>query len=195
MIVAIDCEYVAPSAVAGEVPGVRPDVRTEYCEIMQIGACKVGRDGNELGVLEIVVLPHLIYEIPSWLSAMTGMTRERRVREGVPFAEALQRLADFVNGETPWVFQGDEHVLRGNAHAQKIEMPFTGPFLRAKQFLLEMGITLEDYQRKGFAEMNSGHLYSVLGIELPVIEGVGAHNAVHDARSLAHSMYYLLRRR
>lgn len=192
--IGIDHEYIAENAPQGdEPPTERPDVTSVYCEVMQMGACLLDDDGNEIVVLNQTVKAHRIHAIPPWLSNMTGMTEERREREGVSFPDALLELSVFVGAcRVPWTFNGDWWVLEGNARAHGITLPFNRPFKRVKPRLAGWGVTLKDYQRLGFTEMNSGDLHKVLGIELPSIEGVGAHDAAHDARSLAHSVHRLV---
>ncbi len=191
MIIGIDHEYIPENATQGDTPGGRPDVHEVYCEVMQMGACKLDGGGNEIAVLSQTVSAHKIHIIPPWLSRMTGMTAEKRERDGIPFPDALSMLAKFVGDSRPWTFNGDWFVLQRNAEVHGIRLPFPQPFYRVKHRLEEWGVTLDDYKRFGFLEMSSGNLYKVLGIELPEIEGVGAHDAAHDARSLAHSVYQL----
>ncbi len=190
-MIGIDHEYIAENAVQGDKPGERPDVQNVYCEIMQIGACKLNAEGKEIGVLNLVVKAHKIHTIPLWLSHMTGMTEERRA-QGVSFPEALEELIKFVGDDDQiWTFNGDWWVLEGNTRAHNIVLPFSKPFNRLKPLLPEHGINVDDFKPFGFNEVCSGGLYKVLGIELPEIEGVGAHDAAHDARSLAHAVYRL----
>lgn len=191
VMIGIDNEYISANALQGDVPGARPDVQSVYCEIMQMGACKLDNMGREIGVLNLIVQAHHIKIIPLWLSRMTGMTEEKRAT-GVPFPVALQKLIEFVgDDEELWTFSGDWWVLAGNARAHGITLPFEKPFSRLKPLLSERGITLDDFTAKGFDEVCSGGLYKVLGIDLPKIEGVGAHDAAHDARSLAYSVHHL----
>lgn len=194
MLVGVDHEYIPEDAAKGDVPGKRPDVRTVYCEVMQMGACKLDGAGNEVAVLNQTVSAYKIHVIPPWLSKMTGMTAEKREREGISFPEAFAVLVDFLDGNTPWTFMGDEHVLRVNVDAHGLIWPFEQSFQLVKPRLPDWGVTLEDYRRLGLNEMNSGNLHKVLGIELPSIEGVGAHDAAHDARSLTHSVYHLTKK-
>lgn len=195
-MIGIDHEYIPEGSPMGAtLPPARPNVHTTYCEVMQMGACKLDAQGREIDVLNRTVKAHRIPEVPLWLTNMTGMTTQRREAEGVTFPEALAELVDFVGNDTgPWVFNGDWWVLWGNAKAHNISMPFTQPFLRVARQLPDFGIILADYQALGFDEVNSGNLHKVLGIKLPEITGVGAHDAAHDARSIAYSMYHLLHR-
>lgn len=191
MTVGVDHEYIPENAAKGDTPGPRPDVRTTYCEVMQMGACKLDEVGQEVAVLNQTVSAHKLHFIPPWLSKMTGMTAEKREAEGIPFPEALEKLVDFAAEETPWTFMGDEHVLRGNVAAHGLKWPFKNPFRLVKPMLEAYRITIVEYRQHGFEEVNSGNLHTVLGIKLPAIEGVGAHDALHDARSLTHSIHYL----
>jgi hypothetical protein len=190
-MIGIDHEYIPENAAQGDTPSERPDVQKVYCEIMQMGACKLDAAGREIDVLNVIVRAHRIHAIPLWLSRMTGMTKEKRTT-GLSFPDALRQLVDFVGDDKDlWTFSGDWWVLEGNAKAHGISMPFEKPFNRLKPLLADKGITLEDYRSKGFNEVCSGGLYKVLGIDLPNIEGAGAHDAAHDARSLARSVYHL----
>lgn len=193
-MIGIDHEYIAENAPNGMHPPVqRPDVKKVYCEVMQMGACKLDASGAEIDVLNITVNAHRIHEVPLWLTQMTGMTTERRESEGISFPRALEKLEAFVGSSTDvWTFSGDWWVLEGNAKAHGIILPFSQPFQRVKPLLESYGVTHYDYSALGYDEVNSGHLYEVLGLTLPKIEGVGAHDAAHDARSVAHSMHHLL---
>lgn len=62
---------------------------------MQIGACKLDNEGNEIGLLNLTVRAHTIEIIPPWLEKMTGMTAEKRSR-GLDFAAAMEQLVEFV---------------------------------------------------------------------------------------------------
>lgn len=192
MISTIDNEYIAANAPQGHEPPLeRPDVRKDYCEVMQMAACKLDDNGNEVAIMDQVVSAHKIHFIPPWLSKMTGMTEKKRAEEGIPFPKALAMLHDLVgDDERPWTFYGDYDVLKGNANEHGIELPFKHSFMRVKPRLERWGVTLADYQRLGLSEMNSGDLHKVLGIEIPETEGVGTHDAKHDVRSLAHSLYH-----
>ena len=193
-IIALDFEYIPKNAGAGDVPGPRPGVQEVYCEIMQIGACKLDNVGNEIGLLNLTVRAHSIETIPPWLEKMTGMTAEKR-SDGFDFPEALKLLVEFVGDDiVPFIFNGDFLVLEGNVKAHGIEMSFKEPFTRVKPLLESWGITLADYQKHGFNEVNSGNMATVLGLSLPHIEGVGTHDAAHDARSLAYSVHHCLQK-
>ncbi len=194
-MIAIDTEYLAEDALPGDNPGPRPNVEEVYCEIMQIGACKLDMSGKEISTLNITVRAHRLEEIPRWLVTMTGMNKEKRA-QGTDFKDALKKLVSFVGDDKEiWTFNGDWFVLKGNLESHGLENPFPEPFLRTKPMLSELGVTPLMYEQIGVNEMNSGNLYKVLGIPLPAIEGVGAHDACHDARSLAYSMYHLLHKK
>lgn len=189
-MITIDCEYIPENAAQGDTPGGRPDVKTTYCELMQIGACKLDGQGREIGVLNLVVKAHRIEFIPLWLQTMTGMTPERRAR-GMAFSEALRNLQAFIGTDQDiWVMNGDWWVLWGNARAHHIELPYKEQFKRLKPMLPDLGITLPMFEKAGFTEVISGGLYKVLGINLPITDG-HEHDALHDARSLAYSIYKL----
>lgn len=190
-LVGIDTEYIAATAVQGEIPGPRPNPESVYCEVMQIGACKLDGEGREIEVLNLTVQAHRIPTIPQWLIRMTGMTEEKRAK-GIPFPEALEKLVAFLEDERDvWTFGGDWHVLQANIRAHGLTSPSITPFQRLKPYLENYGLDFERFKRAGLSEVSSGGLYKVLGIHLPLIEGVGIHDAVHDARSLIHSIYHL----
>lgn len=189
-MIALDHEYLAEDAVHGDTPGQRPDVQKVYCEVMQMGACKLDAHGREIATFNLDVQAHRLHRIPAWLTSLTGMTEARRAR-GVPFRTAFARLIAFIGDDTNlWTFSGDWWVLEGNAVSHGLRMPFP-PFKRVKPLLSSHHVTLEPFQQAGFNEVCSGGLAQVLGIQLPLIEGVGVHDAAHDARSLAHAIHHL----
>ena len=191
-MIGLDHEYIATDAPSGaEPPQQRPDPRVTYCEVMQMGACKLNSGGEEIDILNRIVKGHRLRTVPIWLSNMTGLTTQHREDEGVSFPEAFDELVAFIGNERPWVFNLDWYVLRANAQAHGISFPFDEEFRRVKSELARYGVGIDAYRAKGFDEVNSGHLYAVLGLQLPVIEGVGAHDAAHDARSIAYSMHHL----
>ncbi len=193
-MIVIDCEYIPENSPMGDVPGPRPNVEEVYCEVIQIGVCKLDDQGREKGWLSLTVKPCKIETIPPWLSRMTGISNSDRAR-GVSFLKALGDLLEFVGGDHDiWTFNGDWYVLMGNAYKQAIWYPFQEPFKRFKPYLPEFGITEEDFAKAGFSEVCSSGLHKVLGIEIPPIEGIGPHNAVYDARSLAYSIHHLLKK-
>lgn len=190
-MIAIDCEYIPENAPQGDNPGIRPDVEKVYCEVIQIGACKIDDSGNEIQTLNITIKPNLIPHIPPWLIKMTGMTDQKRLI-GLNFADGLKQLKDFVGDDNDvWTFNGDWWVLEGNAKKLNVDFPFQVPFKRLKPQLENFNIRIDDFKAKGLNEISSGGLYKVLNIKLPEIEGVGVHDAAHDARSLGFSIYKL----
>lgn len=190
-MIGIDTEYVAHNAVQGDIPGPRPNPQSVYCEIMQIGACKLDGQGQEVGTLNLTVRAHILSRIPKWLTTLTGMTEEKRSL-GISFPEALKELVSFIGDDDDiWTFGGDWWVFEANMKAHDLVSPFAGPFQRLKPILDEHDLTLERFKSEGFSEVCSGGLYKVLGLQLPTIEGVGAHDAAHDARSLIHAVHHL----
>jgi DNA polymerase III alpha subunit (gram-positive type) len=190
-MIGIDFEYIKENAPEGDDPGGRPDIQNTYCEIVQIGACKIDADGKEIKSLNIMVAPYTIQTLPPWFVSMTGITEKKR-ESGIPFPDALKQLQTFVGEESLVVtFSGDWFVLEGNVKKWNIANPFPEPFVRLKPMLDTYGIGLEDFKRSGLQEVQSGGLYKVLNITLPKTSGVGEHDAEHDARSLIHSAYHL----
>jgi hypothetical protein len=193
LMITIDLEYIPENAAKGMIPGERPNVQWVYCEAMQIGACRLDPSGREVATLDVTVRAHRLFFIPPWLSAMTGMTEERRA-EGVAFPEALKQLVDFVGDDDDvWTMHMDWWALSANAKEHRLLLPFKHQFKKLKPKLPDLGITLEDFLVAGFPEVISGGLYKVLGITLPEAPGRKPHDATHDARSLAHSIYFLRR--
>ncbi|XKT74233.1 MAG: exonuclease domain-containing protein [Patescibacteria group bacterium UBA2163] len=189
-MIAIDTEYIPETASEDVIPSQRPDVTKVYCEIIQIGAVRLNEEGKETEALNITVSPSFIFSLPKWLKDMTGMTDEKR-QQGISFKDAIQKLNDFIGEDKNiWTFNGDWFVFIKNAEKHNVELPFS-KFKRVLPKLQEWGVTLEGFQNIGSKEVCSGDLYKVLGIKLPNIEGVGTHDATHDARSLAHSVYFL----
>jgi len=82
-------------------------------------------------------------------------------------------------------------VIKGNAKAHGIALPFKKPFKRLKPLLPEHNITADTFKKFGFDENMQWRPLPSARHSAAQIEGVGAHDAAHDARSLAHSIYRL----
>jgi DNA polymerase III epsilon subunit-like protein len=191
-MIAIDTEYISEKAVDGPVPGNRPDVTTTYCEIMQIGAAKLDGRGNEVSTLSLTIRPSFISHIPEWLSKMTGMTEGKR-QKGITLQEGIRQLNDFIGGEKfVWTFSGDWHVFSNSAKKHDFVLPFS-EFQLVEPQLAGWGVTEKNFKEKGFEEICSGDLHKVLGLQLSDV-GTTTHDATYDARSLVHSVFYLLNR-
>lgn len=190
-MIAIDTEYIAEDAVQGKIPGVRPDVRTTYCGVIQIGAIKLDEEGNEVDTLNLLIKPSFIETMPEWLVTLTRITEEQR-KEGISFKEAIELLVRFIGNDTNiWVFAGDGFVFSNaiKRHDMHVVLP---EFKLVKPKLEEWGLVEARFREKGL-EVCSGNLYKVLDIDLPA-DG-NAHNALHDARSMAYSVFRLLNRK
>lgn len=190
-MIGIDFEYIKENAPQGNDSGDRPDIKNTYCEIVQIGACKLDNEGKEIESLNIMVAPYTIKTLPPWFVSMTGITETKR-ESGILFPEALKQLQKFIGKDSSVItFNGDWFVLEGNLKKWNITNPFLEPFVRLKPMLDNYGIGIEDFKKNDLQEVQSGGLYKVLNISLPKISGVGEHDAEHDARSLVYSAYHL----
>lgn len=187
-----DHEYTTANARLGSSPSSRPNVQDVYCEVVQVGACKFDLNARiGLDVLIDTVRAHELTHLPSWLVNMTGMTEQTREKDGISIPSAMLKLQDFcVGAEDIFTYSEDWYVPKGSR--QKQEIPFSwaeNPFTRVKPLLEEeYNFTLVDYIKSGFNEKCSSGRSTVLGLTLSSTDGVGLHNAAHDARSLVHSI-------
>ena len=111
---------------------------------------------------------------------------------GPSFAPAQWPPNALLLPSSPMVFNGDWWVLEGNAKAHGQPLPFAQPFRRLKPLLADLNIGVANFERHGYNEVCSGGLATVLGIEMPTTDvPMRAHDAAHDARSLAHSIHKL----
>jgi DNA polymerase III alpha subunit (gram-positive type) len=185
-MIGLDCEYIAETALGDELPNSRPDVEKVYCELLQISACKLDNHGKEADTFNVFLKPYRVNNLPAWITNMTGITNNTR-SHGDEFKEALTKLVDFVGKDECWIFNGDWNVINGNCQAHNIPMPFS-MFHRLKPKLSTL-VSLDQFKDAGYNEVCSGGLYKVFGLNLPV-EG-NAHDALHDARSLVHTVHHL----
>lgn len=177
MLVAVDFEYCV---VRDPVEGRRPDVRTEQCEIIQIGAVRLDGDGKEVASLNVLVSAHSVTQLPAWLQKLINVTDAQRREKGVSFADAVAQLRAFCGDAEVWTFSGDWFVLLGDCKAHNVVCPFDKPFLRARALLDRMGIT---------QQLSSGELHTVVGLQPPAVGA--AHDALFDARNLAQAVFRL----
>jgi inhibitor of KinA sporulation pathway (predicted exonuclease) len=156
----------------------------QYREVVQIGAVKLdGRDLKALDEFDLLVLPRINPVLSPYFEQLTGIGNDDVVARGVDFAEAYERFAAFA-GEGPiCAFGHDEWVLEENLRLYGIT-----EYRRLPRFA---------DLRSWFAACNidpRGKLSCEIGPALGLESKGRAHNALHDARTLAASVEEMVRR-
>ena len=156
----------------------------QYREVVQIGAVKLdGRDLKALDEFDLLVLPRINPVLSPYFEQLTGIGNDDVVARGVDFAEAYERFAAFA-GEGPICAVGhDEWVLEENLRLYGIT-----EYRRLPRFA---------DLRSWFAACNidpRGKLSCEIGPALGLESKGRAHNALHDARTLAASVEEMVRR-
>lgn len=184
-MIVFDLEYMPETSPLGDKAPGRPDLTNIYCEIFQIGAVKLDKNGDEIDSLNVILKPEKFPKLPVWLSEMTRVSDAQRER-GISIREGLERLREFIGKEEDvWVFYGDSIVIP-NAMKELgfwIEFP---EMKRAKDYMDEWGLSKAKFEERGL-EYCSGNMSKVLGVEEDN-EG-GEHDALYDARSMAKAIF------
>ncbi len=156
----------------------------QFREVVQIGAVKL--DGRDLSVLEefdLLVRPRINPVLSPYFEELTGIGNAAVAAQGVDFAQAYERFADFAGPGPICAFGHDEWVLEENMRLYGI----TG-YRRLPRFAdLRSWFAACNVDPRG---KNSFEIAPALGLDV----GGRAHNALHDARVLAASVEEMVRR-
>ena len=156
----------------------------EFKEVVQIGALKLdAATFTVLDELDVLVRPRINPHLSPYFETLTGITSDRVERQGVDFASAYGRFAQFA-GEGPIAaFGHDEYVLEENLRLYGI----TGTRAMPVFYDLRGWFAVQGLDPRG---MQSCEIGPMLGVPF---QG-HAHNALNDARSLAAGMEALAAR-
>jgi len=175
-IVIIDTEYTTwPGALESNWSGPG-----QHREIVQIGAVRVDDDFNEQSSLDLIVRPSINFQLSELFIKLSGIQQATVDAQGLPFREALQRVTAFCdNGKATVIcMSGDGGVFHENCKLSNVPFSFFAPFHRLRPFLEQNGVDVSKY--------SSGDLHTLTPKPL---QG-HTHNALHDARSMAHWLRY-----
>lgn len=156
----------------------------EHKEIIQIGAVVLDAlTLEERRAFAVLIRPVRNPVLSDYLVALTRITNETLLREGVDFARGLAAFIDVAADRPLYCYGRDDRLIAANA--ELLGLAHLWPGLVAtnlKAWLLEVGVPL--------AGVHSGMLAEHVGA---AAQGV-AHDALVDARSLAEAVRYLVAR-
>lgn len=158
----------------------------EHREIIQIAAVKVdlGKKEPYVDTFNLLVRPRINPQLSDYIVNLTGISQSRIDWDGYQFEQAIEMLYAFSDfGTLPLFSYGcDAEVILENASLYRTALP---------EFTAGIFDTIPLFQSEGIdTEANvSGTLHKSVGIEL---DGA-AHDALHDARSVALTLRALLR--
>lgn len=113
-----DLEWNQPSAPTDKSAALR------HGEIVQIGFFVLDETLNTLAKDEITVKPVVYPTMNQYVSILTGITQEQ-AESGLPFPAALEKMAEYFNGETVLFTWGDDDlpILKENMAYHGITLP------------------------------------------------------------------------
>ncbi|HEY0265739.1 MAG TPA: 3'-5' exonuclease [Rhizomicrobium sp.] len=150
----------------------------EYREVVQIGAVKLDADSfHILDEFEALVVPRINPILSPYFETLTGITNQMVAARGVDFTQAYRRFLAFAADGPIAAFGHDEQVLEENLRLYGItgapELPL---FYDLRGWFAVQGLDPR------------GLLSCDIGPRLGVPFTGHTHNALDDARSLAHGM-------
>ncbi len=176
MRIYLDTEYCYPGMMRGTPRPTASDKR----QIVQIAAIIFDNENEkEIDSFDQLAVPTYETAVGDFFTELTGITQDDIDTKAISFNEAFLQFREFCGDIEIWTFDKDEEVLRQNCNYTAIDWPFETPFTRVKPKLNYWGINPNDY--------SSGILYRAVGLEM---DG-HVHNALHDVRSMARSIYRL----
>lgn len=146
----------------------------EWREMVQIAAVEIDptQGFKETAHFDVLVKPQWNKELSPYFSELTAISQEQVDREGLMFAEAADKFAQFIKGKDVWSYGGDEKIFRENCMFYNAEFKPNCNFFDVRLVVKMMGDKPDLY--------SSGTLYTAAGINM---DG-HVHNALHDCRSV-----------
>lgn len=156
----------------------------EFKEIVQIGAVCINAETlAEQSFISLYIKPARNPILSEYFSNLTGIKQEIIETEGEGFLQAIIRFTNWVGDRPLYSFGGDERELIENCLMLNIEFPMIkNNFYNAKKIFINAGIDLTNF--------TSGTITEAFG----VAPKEPAHNALHDARSIAEGLRLLKKR-
>jgi inhibitor of KinA sporulation pathway (predicted exonuclease) len=178
--IVFDLEYTAwegSMARGWNAPG-------EFREVVQIGAVRLDPHTlEEVASLNLLVRPRLNPRPSAYLENLTGITNACLAAEGVDFAQAYVRFAEFARGGVMAAYGRDDLVLTENLRLYGLTGLASLPrHINVVPWLRDQGIAVSGH--------NACHVGPLCGASF---EG-HAHDALDDARSVAAGIRALLAR-
>ena len=184
-----DCEFLtAPGAMSRFWCGpYDPDPF-----VVQIGAVRLGLEPPHaiLGEIDLIVRPIDRHGRPvaidAELTRLTGITQTTIDTKGLDLETALARLVDFSSGATLWSWGKDEvATLATSCFVAGIESPIPPDrFDNVCKLMLRAGMPYAD-----IVKTRSNGLAAYFGVAR---DGLTAHDALDDARSLTDAVRHLM---
>jgi len=153
-------------------------------EIVQIGAVEIDttRSFQETKTFSQLVRPIFHPTLSSYFIKLTGITQEKVESKGLPFNDALNAFKVFCRDATTLISNGqDAKVLDINCSLHKTSFPFE------KNLFIDLSQWLRNRITNDDTHIVSSDLLSRLGIE----DDTKSHNALADARRIAHAIGHL----
>jgi inhibitor of KinA sporulation pathway (predicted exonuclease) len=156
----------------------------EFQEIVQIGAVRLDAESlDEKSSFTVLVRPVLNPVLSDYFVALTRITNERLMSEGIDFATAAAAFAAFVAKRAIYCYGRDDRIIARNAERlRKPELWTNTTATNLRAWLTDVGVKT--------AGVSSGELARHVG---SVSQGT-AHDALVDARSLAEAIRYLVKK-
>ncbi len=153
----------------------------EHREVIQIGAINVVlAELREEDMFQKFVQPKVNASLSDYIIALTGITDEILVREGINFPSAVLEFKAWCADLPCYSYGNDGNVIAENCALLEIENPFPKEqFHNIRNLFKEHGIPANEY--------TSGTIVEAFG-EKPVRL---AHDAVNDARSILDGLVLL----
>lgn len=160
----------------------------QYRELVQIGAVRFDLDTlTEVDEFQLLIKPVKNPVLSDFFCELTGITNDEVAKDGLSFPDAYHAFLAFVQGDRTACYGWDARVMRENLGFNV--MPNSEDDFDS----LNIGVWFQD---KGAPfgitpKINSGKLAATVGAEMAVIQ---EHNALHDARSIATTYRFMVKK-
>jgi inhibitor of KinA sporulation pathway (predicted exonuclease) len=154
----------------------------QFREVVQIGAVKIdGVTLEETAAFEVLVKPRLNPQLSAYFETLTGIANADIARRGIDFADAYERFVAFAGDAQTIAFGRDDLIFEENfklygisSHVGAPSYMNIAPWLRAN----------------GLNPRHAGDVAEEAGVSFAGQK----HDALFDARSVAHGVRTLVAR-
>lgn len=153
----------------------------QHSEIIEIGICLLDTETGQPSAAQSILIRPEHSQVSPFCTRLTGLTQALLLAEGVPFAEALERLrSEYLTHQRVWASWGDydRHIFERQCAERGLPYPFSEQHINVKRLFR----ALKGLRRGPSVERALKHI----GLAFEGRPHRGRDDAYNIARLLAH---------
>lgn len=150
----------------------------EHREVFDIGAVRVKFPAFDAqDTFRQLVTLEIVPRLPKYSEQLTGIVQADIDRDGIPFAEALEKFNAFSQGLSLYNWgTGDPAAIAESCKLKNLPNPFVGRIYDIREVFLERGIPVGSYMSstivEAFGKKNERTIHQGLDDALNIVDGL-----------------------